>query len=334
MTGLRQAWVRFWFEPESTAALGLFRIAYGLVLTLWTLSLLPDAVAFYSSEGVVSVAQTSGWQWSVLAVADAPWVVMALVGILVAAAVCITVGYRTRLVTVVAFLILVSLRWRNGWIQNGGDHLLRHLGFYLMLAPAGAALSVDRWRAARDRFWEHPRRAPWALRLVQVQVSVVYLFTVWLKVQGERWNDGTAVNESLRLGDVARFELPWQLTDSLLAANLLTYGTLAVELALAVLIWNRAARPYVIGLGVVLHLFIEVTMALGFFSLVMIMAYVAFTTPEAAERAAGRVPHRLSRSKAPWLRRLGTGDSGAEPVAARGPDETSERPEPVGTGAS
>lgn len=76
------------------------------------------------------------------------------------------------------------------------------IAFYLVLAPSGAALSVDRWRRAKDRFWEFPQRAPWALRLIQVQISVVYLSTVWSKVQGTTWNDGTAVSYALRMDAV------------------------------------------------------------------------------------------------------------------------------------
>ncbi len=68
---------------------------------------------------------------------------------------------------------------------------------------------------------------------------MVYLFTVWAKARGERWFGGTAVSESLRVDDLMRFGLPDALTDSVLLANLLTFGTLAVELALALLIWNR-----------------------------------------------------------------------------------------------
>lgn len=313
MRRLADAWARFWFEPVETSTLGVFRIAYGLVLTLWTLSLLPDATSFFSEDGVLAEGSTDGWRWSLLELSDSRAAVLALVGVLLVAAVCVMVGYRTRLATIVTFVLLVSLRWRNIWVMNGGDSLLRHMGFFLMLAPSGAALSVDRWRSARDRFWVHPLRAPWALRLIQIQISTVYLFTVWLKAQGERWNAGTAVSDSLRVHDLVRFELPWSVTDSLLVANLLTFGTLAVELALAVLIWNRQARPYVIALGVVLHLFIEVTMSLGFFSMVMVLGYLAFVPEDTASHVVDLVRSRLLRSRWGRLRHVAASPDGTRP---------------------
>jgi hypothetical protein len=322
MGGVLGGWDRFWFRPVATSTLGVFRIAYGFVLTAWTLSLLPDATTFFSEDGVLPETSVDGWRWSFLALDDSRAAVLASMGLLLLAAICVMVGYRTRLATVISFLLLVSLRWRNIWVMNGGDSLLRHMGFFLMLSPAGAALSVDRWRTARDAFWTHPARAPWALRLIQIQISVVYLFTVWLKARGERWVAGTAVSDSLRVDDLVRFELPWFVTDSLLVANLLTYGTLAVELALAVLIWDRRLRPYVIALGVALHLFIELTMSLGFFSMAMIVGYVAFAPEDATGRLVEDVRARLLRSRWDVLRRLAaTGVSGAtaRPTAREAP---------------
>jgi vitamin K-dependent gamma-carboxylase-like protein len=158
----------------------------------------------------------------------------------------LVLGFRTRIAAVCAWIGLISLTRRDPYVFNSGDALLRNIALFLALAPSGAALSLDRWRTARSSFWTFPARAPWALRLIQVQISMVYLFTVWAKARGERWFAGTAVSESLRVGDLLRLRLPDALTDSVLLANLLTFGTIAVELSLALFIWNRRWRPYVI----------------------------------------------------------------------------------------
>jgi hypothetical protein len=52
-----------------------------------------------------------------------------------------------------------------------------------MFAPAGAAYSVDRW-LHRRRGKEGPEvapRSPWAPRMIQIEVSLVYLITFWNK---------------------------------------------------------------------------------------------------------------------------------------------------------
>ena len=295
MRALYDGWNRFWFEPTSTATLGVFRVLYGLLLTLWTLSMLPDAVAFFSSDGVLPEQRVPEGTWTLLALNDSPAFVTALVLVLLVAAIALTIGYHSALASVVTWVILVSLRQRNIWVMNGGDGLMRHFGFFLMLAPTGAALSFDRWRRHRASFWHSPLRPLWGLRLIQIQTATVYLFTLYEKVSGERWRAGTAVASSMRAGDLTRFAIPLGLTDSLLLANILTFGTLAIELALAVLIWNRVMRPYVIAAGIVLHLFIEVTFSLGFFSFVMCLAYLSFVPGSSTEAWLDRVRLRLGR---------------------------------------
>ena len=151
---------------------------------------------------------------------------------------------------VVVFVGVLSLERRNPFVFNSGDGLIRVIAFYLMFAPSGESLSLDRWRRARETFWEFPARAPWALRLMQVQLSILYLASVWAKLAGETWNNGTAVSYALRLEDLQRFEPPTALATSELVSNLLTYGTIAVEASLGVLVWNRTLRPYVLALGV------------------------------------------------------------------------------------
>jgi hypothetical protein len=278
------AWARFWFAPEPTSSLALFRIAIGFISFGWALSLVPDFHAFFSADGVEPVAPVLARPggWGVLNTFPDYPVAVALLVALVVASLCLTVGYRTRLASVVVFVAVVSFERRAPSIWNSGDGLLQVLCFFLMFAPAGVSLSVDRWRNARDRFWEFPARAHWAVRLVQIQVSVVYLSSVWFKVNGTGWLDGTAVSFAMRLEDFQRYALPGVISDSLLVSSVMTYWTLAIELMIGILVWNRTARPYVLALGVGLHLVVGFNLRLGFFSETMLAAYLAFLSPAAA----------------------------------------------------
>ena len=315
MSAIVERWNRFWFEPVPTSTLAIFRIAYGLVVVLWTISLAPDALAFFGRDGVFPELDLPDGEFGLLNAFPQDWVVLAVFAALLLAGVATMVGYHSRVATVVVFILLVSLRRRNPWMMNSGDSLLRHMGFFLMFAPTGAALSIDRWRRARHRFWEFPRRAPWALRLIQIQVSFVYLFTVWAKARSAEWIDGTAVFSSLRVRDLTRFDVPWLWSEPLVIGNLLAYGTLAIELALAVLIWNRRARPWVIGAGVALHLFIEISFALGFFATVIFVSYLSFVPEDTGERWLLRVRAWLG-SRSGRLRRLAEPSPTLEPEGA------------------
>jgi len=288
---LSRSWRNFWFSPQETSSLALFRIAFGLITALWTLTLGPNLFAFLGASGILP-DPPPGYpgEWGVLTGSSGSAVLVAVWATTFFGAVALTVGWRTRLAASVVFVGVVSLQHRNWLILNSGDGLIRNLAFYCALAPSGTALSLDRWRIAPDRFWEFPVRAPWALRLIQIQLSVVYLSAVWHKVQGELWRNGTAVSYALRVTDVHRFPVPAFLTQSVELTELLTFGTLALELALAVLVWNRAARPWVLTMGASMHIMIDYSILVGFFSLAMLATYLTFISPETASRfiLAGR----------------------------------------------
>lgn len=322
----RTSWDRFWFTPQSTATVELFRIVFGGVSTLWMLSLLPVWEPFFgASPAIPRQSGLPGIAWTLFTlVGGTPliWVWWAL-GFL--AAVALTVGLRTRAAALVVAVMMISVTRQSP--GNSGDMLLRILSIYMVFMPAGSAVSVDRWLVDRHHVWDFPLRSVWALRLAQVQVSVIYLNTVWEKVGGPMWRGGWATSFALRIGDVGRFPTPAFLTDSVILTQLMTFGTVAVELSIGVLVWNRAARPWVLGLGVLLHLSIELTVAVGFFSIAVLTIYLAFVPPERAaavlEGLRDRVGRWRSRGRQPQgaaslPRNREAGHDQKEPVATSG----------------
>ena len=300
MTAIVETWNRFWFRPVPTSTVALFRVAYGFVAFVWTLTLVPDSLDLFGRHGVVAERDLPAGQWGLLNAFPQDWMLGVVLAVLLVGSLAVMVGFRAQVASIFVFVGLLSLSRRNPWVMNSGDALLRHLAFFLIFAPSSAALSVDRWRRDRSRFWEFPDRAPWALRLIQIQVSFVYLFTVWAKARSDDWIAGTAVFSTLRVGDLARFSIPYSWSESLLISNVLSYATLAIELALAILIWNRRARPWVIGAGVLLHLFIEVTVTIGFFSTVMFLSYVSFIPEDTSTRWWLRLRRWLGSRSVRW----------------------------------
>jgi len=97
----------------------------------------------------------------------------------------------------------------------------------------------------------------------------------------------------LRIDDITRFGSPGWLTNNVLLISLLTWGTLAIELALTTLLWVRRLRPVLIGLGFMLHFFIDVFVLVGFFGPLMIIGLLSFADADWLEqRIAARRPTR------------------------------------------
>jgi hypothetical protein len=282
LTAVVRAWDRFWFRPEPTSALAIVRIAFGLLTLAWTAMLVPDAGDFFGRGGLGAGQRV-------------PALVLA---VLLLAAACVTVGLRSRLAAAAVLVCLVWLERTNPLLWNTGDVLLRHLALFLALAPAGESLSIDRWRRTRSQFWQFPSRAPWAIRLIQLQVALMYVVSVVDKLHGWTWLHGSAVSYVLRVPGDVRFALPTSVSASPVGAHLLTWATLGIEAAIPVLVWSRRTRPYVLAGGIALHISIGLTLRVGFFSWTILVAYLAFLSPDTATRLVGWVTRRRSEDRA------------------------------------
>jgi uncharacterized membrane protein YphA (DoxX/SURF4 family) len=296
MTRAYEAWERFWFAPQPVSTLVLVRIAFGILSFACAASLTPDLASFFGPDGLLPTAPPfSAVSWGIFNLASPMWLVILVWALMLVASVALVVGFWTRLSAFIVLLGVLSFERRMPFAFNGGDGLVRILALYVFLAPTGAAVSLDRLRRHRDDPWGFPQRAPWALRLMQLQVSLIYLSAVWEKVQGHTWPNGTALSYALRLDDIARFPLPSPFADWPAVVALLTWSTLAIEFSAGALVWIPKLRPWVLAAGVMLHLVIAYSMRVGFFSAGMMVLYLAFVSPE---RAAWVIDQARSRSEA------------------------------------
>jgi hypothetical protein len=245
--------------------------------------LAPDLVRFVSDEGVLrgeEAKQLAGpLRYSVLQDFQTPGAVRVVFAITTTAAVLTGVGLWTRVTSFVLYLGLLSLHHRNLLTNSGADTILVILSFLLAMAPSGRAYSFDARREARRRGGAAAEAivSIWPLRLIQLQISVVYFMTALLKARGESWSNGTAIHHVLSNGEVRRFT--FGLLENEIAVNVLTLGALVAEFALAFLLWSRAARPVVMALGVSLHLGIMLTVNIPVFGELMMASYFVFLTP-------------------------------------------------------
>ncbi|MFK8023472.1 MAG: HTTM domain-containing protein [Ilumatobacter sp.] len=277
-----QAARRALFEPTSAWPLAIARVVLGATVFVWSLTMLIDVSSLLGADAVVG-PEFADPTWSWLPDGDTWPVVTALIALMVSS-VAVILGVRPTTFLVVSFVLLVAVQRRNPTILNSGDLILRNLTLLLALCPTGAAMSLDRVRRlGRGSLFTAADVAPWGLRLVQLQVVVVYFFAFWSK-SGGSWRDGTAVSTALRLDDlqrIGRFDL---LIESVPLVALATWGTLAVELALAMLLWCKPLRPWLIVAALALHLSIDSLLLVGFFGLAMMAGLATFLDGDAIER--------------------------------------------------
>ena len=296
-----RAWTALWFAERDPALASVLRIGYGVLLLVNVLLWLPDLRLWFTEGGLVPAAVGRGLVTegapTILTWFDGAWWLWTCYGALVASAALLTVGWHSRVQAIVVLVLLTSFQHRNYAIVDGEDTLFRLYAFYLALCPAGWAYSLDARRRRRAGRAE-PTPVPWALRLFQLQISALYLSSVIEKALGSDWWDGTALYYVARAeAAFGKLPLPAVVFEQLWLVKLMTWGVLALEAALPILLWIPRSRRLALAVGVVFHLAIEYAMNLFLFHWLMILGLLAF-----AERDELRWP--------PWRRR-------AAPTAAR-----------------
>jgi hypothetical protein len=193
------------------------------------------------------------------------------------------VGYRTKLSLTFMLVCMTTFHQRHIWFLSSSELLMRMTTFLLIFTPCHLSFSIDSYKNSFSR------NAPvWGQRLIQIQLSVVYLWTVWHKIKGDTWLDGSAVYYATRLDGLKNFPIPF-LMDSFLFLKIATWGTLIFETALGALIWFKEFRRWLIGLGILFHLGIEYLMFIPFFEWLMIVLLLNFLTAQEILYIVGKI---------------------------------------------
>ncbi|MET9989983.1 HTTM domain-containing protein [Streptomyces mutabilis] len=295
----------------------------------------------------------------------------------VLSSVLLLLGWRTRTMSVLFMVGVLSLQNRSVFMGDGGDNVLHLMSIYLVLTRCGQVWSLDARRARRadearargerpaadrvgpvlwcvfgfllltvtlaggmDGDWFVPTllwtvwvaQGLWwvvgrgagsgqprilldvvtnvvhngALVVIMAEACLIYATAGWYKIQGSRWQDGTAVFYPLHLD----YFSPWPaLSDALSASGtmvmLITYGTVAVQVAFPFTLFNRRVKNVLLVAMMTEHAVIAVVLGLPFFSLAMIAADAVFLPTSFLRRLGGwaargrdRLPGRLSGSPA------------------------------------
>ncbi|MFJ8111162.1 HTTM domain-containing protein [Streptomyces sp. NPDC096132] len=116
-----------------------------------------------------------------------------------------------------------------------------------------------------------------ALVVIMAEACLIYATAGWYKIQGSRWQDGTAVYYPLHLD----YFSPWPALGDLLSSSgtmvvLVTYGTVIVQVAFPFTLFNRRVKNVLLAVMMTEHAAIAVILGLPFFSLAMIAADAVF----------------------------------------------------------
>ncbi|GAU66624.1 FHA domain-containing protein [Streptomyces sp. NBRC 110611] len=342
--------------PYQTAVI---RIGFAATWLFFLLREWPNRRTLYGPDGPWSLDMARGLldgnhAFSVLVWSDGRGWFECVYVMAIAAAAALMVGWRTRTMSVLFMLGVISLQNRSVFIGDGGDNVIHLMSMYLVLTRCGQVWSLDARRARRREsaegaavlrdpvgivlwavlglglaaaqlsgayglrwfengpfphigwslalwglwlthglWWVVRRYAPGeprtvldtlaklahngALLVIVVEVCLIYATAGWYKIQGSRWQDGTAVYYPMHLD----YFSPWPALSHLLAGSglaimLITYGTVIVQVAFPFTLFNRRLKNALLVVMICEHLSIAFLLGLPFFSLAMITADAVF----------------------------------------------------------
>ena len=282
-------------------SLAVFRMVLGLVMLFDLLGRWSDVAVHYSDRGLLSREEAidglNPWRWSLYFVNGSSQFVHLMFAITALVTFAVIVGYRTRLMMVAMWVLLVSLQVRNPLVLSGADSYLRILAFWAMFLPLGAVWSIDRWRER-----ETPPPQPWyasvASAALLLQIAFVYLFTALLKT-GDPWRkDFDAIWYALGAEQLTTPFGSWlhQFPNLL---QPLTVATMVIEIGAPIILfvpWRNALMRCIGILAIVgLQIGIMVTMNIGIFPWVSALCMVCFLPTVIWDRGVARGSQLLQR---------------------------------------
>ncbi|MGW1539526.1 HTTM domain-containing protein [Streptomyces sp. NPDC002309] len=370
--------------PYQTAVI---RIGFGVTWLLFLLREIPHRQELYGPDGPWSwdlAEQLVGANGAFTALlwSDGRFWFETVYALGVLSSLLLVLGWRTRTMSVLFMVGVLSLQNRSVFMGDGGDNVLHLMCVYLVFTRCGQVWSLDARRARRTREahargeavtdrtgpllwgvlglalvgvtalgrldgdWVIPAllwgvwvaQALWwlvgrltrtgeprimldviadvlhngALFVIMAEACLIYATAGWYKVQGSRWQDGTAVYYPLQLD----YFSPWPALADLLSSSgtvimLITYGTVIVQVAFPFTLFDRRVKNVLLAVMIIEHAVIAVVLGLPFFSLAMIAADAVFLPTSFLRRLehwSARARGRLTRRRLPKVPAQRTAD--------------------------
>jgi hypothetical protein len=324
-----EAWNGFWFTPTSPSTLCAIRFLAGAMLLythiIWSFDLdaffgangwLPEQIRAEVNQtgdpdGPGPLESTKRLAWSHFDFVQSPKLMWTLHIVALLVFFALTIGFFSRVAAVLAYVFAVSYANRvTPGAFFGLDKINCMLAMYLMLGPCGARYSVDRlWRLRRGAPSEvaPSSSANLAIRLIQVHMCIIYLFSALGKLQGVTWWNGSAVWYSVATLEYQTMDMTW-LWHHRYIVNFLTHVTVFFELSYSALIWPRLTRPWMLALAVLLHGGIVFALGMPTFGLVMLIGNLAFVSPKTVRKVFDPIARRVSLALVGKATKAGGGD--------------------------
>lgn len=277
-------WNIFFFTPHSTSTISIFRFFFGLLLTTNGILLFREIETWFGIDALLPyddyvkrIASTKFPLFSYLPRNRCS--AYLILTIYLCSSLSLTVGFLTQFSAFLAFIFMLSITHRNPYIFHSGDAILRIICFLLIFSPSGLSLSVDRYLFFDNNdsiFQESPQ---WSLRLMQVQLCIIYIRACLAKSNSSSWIHGSAIYYTLHDRSFQRFFNARFFCDKNIR-KLTTWSVMLIQFSMGTFIWVEELKYPVMLLGFTFHLVTELFLNLQLFSCTMLVCLLLFVDPD------------------------------------------------------
>ena len=290
LKSVAKSWDEFWFSRFDPLNVSLYRISTGLLLFVMFIALYFNWYRFYGSDGMISLhdvdiaGKLADDIWSVFHWTEGIIPIQFFWYLGFISSFALTVGYHTRIATIILYVLVSSMVHRNNGIVNGDDLVLRMLLFYSCFLPMNHCLSVDsylqkKFRGVNDIVPENECPMLWPIRLIQINIALVYIISLPNKLADDvAWINGQAIYYTVtsNMWSMCPFPQLFYQWDYLLS-KIATYGTVLIEGAFPILVWFKETNLIVTLLIAMLHIGIAFMVPnVTFFTLAMVCSFWVF----------------------------------------------------------
>lgn len=268
----------FWFSPADDRAYACVRVAFAFTSLMQLLLLWPLRYVMLSDSGLIDNSAINGplVHFTFFHIFTSPLGIDIVLVLSALSMLLLATGYFARWAAIVVFYWHLSLAYDISPASSGYDQVLRLTAFTLLFSPL-----ATRWNIRTvvnglrtGRYLRVENVPAYGLKLLQLQICLIYLVTVWLKVPDGYWRNGQFTSFFMMSLYSLWPSAMWARMEGL--SVFVTYGTLATEAALPFLLWSRRWRWVGVVAGVGLHGGIALTSNLWLFSLSMLMLYLIY----------------------------------------------------------
>ncbi len=266
-----------------TRALAVLRMGLGVLLIVDTLLRLRNFTYFYTDNGPVPydvvapviynypTAAFPIWEFTTHPALTAALFIASLV-----AGVLLIAGYKTRVVTVIAFLLVCAIDARNPFVLSYADLLFHLLLLWAIFLPLGERWSID--ANLRIRSPNESVTSIWAM-LILFQMVNMYLSNAYFKLQPDYSWSGDVLPVLLTLDHIT-FEHVTLFNTYTLPLEIASFAWLVLMLISPLLFFLRGyPRALLTAALFGAHLSMAITLRIGAFPYASMLGVILFIQP-------------------------------------------------------